>query len=199
MTELEKMERAKMYINKLANGIDPISDEEIPDDAVLNQVRLSRCFFYVETLLDGVIARERRAMEPKKPRKKDLPLFSLTPEQKQQVSLTQEPLSISRFAAAVNAVADLETMQKLKATDLTAWLVRKGLLQESIRNDKRYKDPSPAGKAMGITSEWKDSFSGGHYLHILYSREVQDFLLDNLETIVTEMQGEDAQASSSAD
>ena len=45
MTELEKMQRAKMYLDKLANGIDPISDREMPDDTVLNQVRLSRCLF----------------------------------------------------------------------------------------------------------------------------------------------------------
>ena len=46
MTELEKMERAKMYLDKLANGIDPITDQELPDDTVLNNVRLARCFFY---------------------------------------------------------------------------------------------------------------------------------------------------------
>ena len=55
MTELEKMQRAKMYLDKLANGIDPISDREMPDDTVLNQVRLSRCLFYVSVILRQVI------------------------------------------------------------------------------------------------------------------------------------------------
>lgn len=55
MTELEKMQRAKMYLDKLANGIDPISDREMPDDTVLNQVRLSRCLFYVSDILWQVI------------------------------------------------------------------------------------------------------------------------------------------------
>lgn len=35
MTELEKMMRAKTYIDKLANGIDPLTDGEMPDDKVL--------------------------------------------------------------------------------------------------------------------------------------------------------------------
>ena len=43
MTELEIMHRAKMYMEKLAQGIDPISDQEIPEDSVLNNVRLARC------------------------------------------------------------------------------------------------------------------------------------------------------------
>ena len=38
MTELEIMQRAKMYIDKLAQGIDPITDREVPEDSVLNNV-----------------------------------------------------------------------------------------------------------------------------------------------------------------
>ena len=56
MTELEIMQRAKMYMEKLAQGIDPISDQEIPEDSVLNNVRLARCVFYVSGILDQVIA-----------------------------------------------------------------------------------------------------------------------------------------------
>lgn len=51
MTDLEKMQRAKMYIDKLANGIDPLTDSEITDDSVLNHVRISRCLFYVSDIL----------------------------------------------------------------------------------------------------------------------------------------------------
>ena len=56
MTELEIMQRAKMYMDKLAQGIDPISGQEVPNDSVLNNVRLARCFFYVSGVLDQVIA-----------------------------------------------------------------------------------------------------------------------------------------------
>ena len=50
-TELEMLERAKAYMEKLANGIDPISDTEVRDDECINNVRLSRCFFYVADVL----------------------------------------------------------------------------------------------------------------------------------------------------
>jgi hypothetical protein len=55
MTELEKMQRAKLYIDKLAGGIDPLTDAEVPGDSVLNNVRLSRCFYYVSDILRQVI------------------------------------------------------------------------------------------------------------------------------------------------
>ena len=38
MTELEKIQRAKMYIDKMANGINPITDEQTVDDDTLNNV-----------------------------------------------------------------------------------------------------------------------------------------------------------------
>ena len=55
MTELEKLERARMYLDKLANGIDPLTDQELPDDTMLNNVRLARCFFYAADVLRRVI------------------------------------------------------------------------------------------------------------------------------------------------
>lgn len=184
MTELETMQRAKMYIHKLANGIDPLTDQEVPQDAVLNQVRLSRCFFYVETLIDRAIERETRGGRP---RRKDLPPFSLTPEQKRQVVLSDDPLPISKFAAALNAAVEPDTMKKLRATTLTAWLLQKGFLQEIIRNDKRIKEPTASGTALGITAEWREAYStGAHYMSILYSRAAQQFLLDNLDSILAE-------------
>ena len=56
MTELETMQRAKMYLDKLSRGIDPITDREMPEDAVLNNVRICRCLHYVSGVLEQVIA-----------------------------------------------------------------------------------------------------------------------------------------------
>ena len=55
MTELEKMQRAKVYIDKLANGIDPLSDTQVSNDDVINQVEVSRCLFYVSDVLRKLI------------------------------------------------------------------------------------------------------------------------------------------------
>ena len=36
MTELEKIRHAKNYLDRLADGIDPISGQAMPEDTVLN-------------------------------------------------------------------------------------------------------------------------------------------------------------------
>ncbi len=55
MTELETSQRAKMYIDKLANGINPLDDTHAKDDNVINNVRVSRCLFFVSDTLRKVI------------------------------------------------------------------------------------------------------------------------------------------------
>ena len=55
MTELEKIAYAKSFMDKLAQGINPIDDTQIPEGDVANNVRLSRCFFYVSEILRQVI------------------------------------------------------------------------------------------------------------------------------------------------
>ena len=54
MTELEKIAYAKSFIDKLANGINPLDDMPIPEGDIANNVRLSRCFFYVSDILGQV-------------------------------------------------------------------------------------------------------------------------------------------------
>ena len=55
MTELEKIEYAKSYIDKLANGINPLTGQPVADSDIVNHVRISRCLttspiFFVKRL-----------------------------------------------------------------------------------------------------------------------------------------------------
>ena len=42
MTELEKIAYAKTYIEKLANGVNPVTGQVVPDGDVINNVKISR-------------------------------------------------------------------------------------------------------------------------------------------------------------
>ena len=55
MTDLEVMQRAKTYIDKLANGINPLDDTTLLGNDIVNNVRISRCLFYVSDVLRQVI------------------------------------------------------------------------------------------------------------------------------------------------
>lgn len=47
--------RAKIYIEKLANGINPLTDDNVPEGDIVNNVKISRCLFFVADVLEKVI------------------------------------------------------------------------------------------------------------------------------------------------
>ena len=178
MTELETMQRAKMYLDKLAQGINPITDEEVPEDSVLNNVRLARCFFYVSGVLDQLIANGGKV---NKSAKGD---FYITEEELRRVKPTQEPILISQFLELVmNAIGDTER-KRLSHTTITNWLILKGFLQKQEGPDGKSKRlPTPAGEQLGLTVRTREG-QYGTYQAVYYSQDAQQFLLDHLQDIL---------------
>ena len=123
MTELDKCKRAKMFIEQLANGIDPITGSELPDDTVLNNVRLARCFYYTAEILQQVIDNGGVGNVQKKP-------FEITESQKALIQLSDIPIPISVVCDNISNIIDLTVYKKLPHLKVTEWLVKK-CLQES--------------------------------------------------------------------
>lgn len=51
ITDNKKLNIARAWIDKLANGVNPLTDEMVNEDDILNNVHISRCLFYVSELL----------------------------------------------------------------------------------------------------------------------------------------------------
>jgi len=183
MNELDKLIRAEQYIRQLANGMDPIAQCELPEDTALNNVRLSRCFFYAADVLQQVIDNGGTVGKPVYIPKEKLPAFALTPEQKAQIELNDEMLFISKFTEKINAMIDESAMKTLNPKIFGAWLLEKGFLQEEIRGGSKHRVPSTAGLQLGITSEFRQT-ERGTYTALLYNREAQQFMLDHLDEIL---------------
>ena len=74
-------------------------------------------------------------------------------------------------------------MQKLKTTSITAFLMQSALLfEEESPNGSKNKRPTEAGKGLGITTTVR-SGQNGEYTAVIYSKEAQQFILDNLDAI----------------
>jgi len=187
MAELDIMRRAKDYIDKLANGIDPISGCEMSGDTVLNQVKLSRCFFYVSDVLNQVIENGGNITRVTT-KNSHLPPFALPHELREKIEITKEPAMIKSFTERINNLVDLSAMRNLKVTAFTSWLVDKGYLYEEVVNGKKYKKPTQSGQTLGITAEWRDGQYSG-YMAVLYSERAQQFLVDHLDEIIAVSNG----------
>ena len=189
MTELEKIERAKMYMDKLANGINPIDDTMVPDDDLINSVRLSRCFFFVSDVLRQVIENGGTKLAvDKKPKK--LPL-EIPIEKRSQFAYSEVPVPASEIARRINALSDNDAMQKLTYSGILTWLTEIGMMEWALTPDgKRTKRPTKIGKENGISVEDRIG-NKGNYQVVVYDTAAQHFIIDNLDAILA---AENAQA-----
>jgi len=180
MTELEKIAYAKSYIDKLANGINPLDDTPIPDGDVVNNVRLSRCFFYVSDILRQVY--ERGGMT--KPKRIPKIPFSVSPEQLEKFEYSDTPIAVSEISKRIYAMAGNENMEKVSYSQINQWLLNIGMLYlYDFGGRKPVKRPTEEGKKIGITVESRLG-RYGEYQVVLYNEDAQHFILDNLDAVI---------------
>lgn len=167
-----KLKVAIDWINKLANGMNPIDGKVLPDSDIVNNVHISRCLFYVSSLLEGV---EKKKSSQQKQYAFE---FQLTPETASKVYIA-ERTGIAMFVREINKVIP-ENMQPLATSKVTQRLVSLGYLVEQQSSDgHKFKAPTELGTSIGMTSVWRDGLKG-KYLAISYDANAQHFILENL-------------------
>ena len=181
MTELETMQRAKMYLDKLAQGIDPITNQEVPEDSVLNNVRLARCFFYVSDVLGQVLA--NGGVIGGKPKLQD---FSITMEQLRSVQISPEPVRVTQLIEMISSAVGDPQMKKLLTTVITDWLLQKGFMEKQPGLDgKSIRVPTQNGLTLGLSIQTRQG-QYGEYQAVYYNASAQQFVLDNLTAMLPE-------------
>lgn len=188
MTELEIMQRAKMYLDKLARGIDPITDREVPDDSVLNNVRICRCLHYVSGVLERVIANGGTVG------KREGAAFAITPEQKNRIQLSGTPVRLTELLNAIHNAAGDMNMKKPSAKVYSDWLVQRAFLfVEQGPDGKPRRMPTEQGNRAGIFSQCHQS-TYGDYMAVYYDINAQRMILDHLEEISTGLRNDGGDA-----
>ena len=137
MTELEKIAYAKSFIDKLANGINPLDDTPIPDGDIANNVRLSRCFFYVSDILRQVYENGGVGKV-----EKTIP-FSITHEQLSQFEFSYELLSLAKqngLHTCIETCGFAKTEEILKVAEFTDIF----LYDWKLTNNKLHKEYTEA-------------------------------------------------------
>lgn len=183
MSEFEKLIRARMYIHKLANGIDPISNTCIEQDSILNNIRISRCFFYVVEVLDQLIANSGVIGK----NKTSIPFF-ITEEQKAKILPIERKVLVGQITDKINAVTAENNCKKFNAVWITNWLLEHGYLE--IKRDARGHNKRFAtlkGYEIGIAVESRNGRYGVFNVNT-YNENAQKFIVDNLDLIIRHAQ-----------
>ena len=75
-------------------------------------------------------------------------------------------------------------MKKLKASQITNWLMQKGFLTETVSDDgKSFKVLTNTSASIGISSIKKESAYGRIYDVNVYNRDGQKYILEHINEI----------------
>ncbi|MDE5561714.1 MAG: hypothetical protein K2J00_07975 [Bacteroidaceae bacterium] len=175
MIDINKLDSAKAWIEKLANGINPLNDELVKDEDLINNVRISRCLFYVSELLSEI---KLQSSVEKRGRK----AFFLSAKDAVNIPI-MAPNGIANFVRLVNGYISAD-MKPLSTAQVIKWLRNEGLLQEVTKEDGHKTNlPTENGYKLGITTEVQRNLEGLEFQKVVYSADAQRFMLNNIELI----------------
>ena len=176
--DLELLKHAKGYIEKMANGINPLTGEKIPNNELINSVRISRCLFYVNDVLGEVLS--NGGVKTVNLRK--IP-FNLTKEELKGFKISNEPMLVSDIVKTLNSLKTNPNMANLKASKITEWLVHLEILNVREINDRTYKLPSFTGEKMGLYIEERIGYRGEYFV-VRYPKQMQEFIINNFDNLL---------------
>ena len=163
-------------IKSLSYGIDPLSGIKYPDDSVLNNQSNRDLFKKVVLLLEEINLRNSNVTIKK--------CFYLSDEKRNEISLSDEPVSISALVHSINQVHSEGNIRKLKATEVTSWLESKGYLSEIHNSDGYYyRTLTEKSYNIGLEIKHKRNKYGREYSVIMYNINAQKYIIDNLNEI----------------
>ena len=177
MADIEKLRKVKQCIDSLAEGLDPFTGQPLPEEDIVNDVRVSRSLF----LASAFLQEQMQGKTEKKNGKKQA--FRLSLEERDRVEFSFRPISASELARRMNNAAGTQDCKKITYRQITDWLVEVGMLKlvENVAGTQRR--PTESGKKMGISVESRIGQSGPYQV-VLYSAEAQRFIVDNVDAIM---------------
>ena len=179
MTEHEKILYTKSFIDKMANGVNPLDNTPIPEGELLNHVRISRCLFYVSELLEKMAENGTG----KKKTEEKLPFFA-TEEQISKFDYTFHPITASEIIKRMDEAVGNPRMKSVSVQLLNQWLMSEDYLfnDSEVISGKPQKMPTQKGIGLGITATLREGKTEP-YMLLQYSTRAQKFIVKNINVI----------------
>lgn len=179
--DMKKLETAIVYLQRIAEGNNPINNLPADEDSVLNNPNVIRCMFFVKGILEEV--KRNNGCIGKKSKKSDKPDFPI--EVLDSFSY-KEDKAISKFVEQINELVNGDIYKKINYRAITQWLKLNGFLQDEYSQEfnKTITLPTEKGIRLGIRAERRSSSRGVEYMLVIYGKQAQEYLVQNMERIL---------------
>lgn len=191
--ELKILERAEMYLRKLSCGVNPLTEETLPEGDTCRQERISKCLLYVADYLQQVVcpkpktAKAEKPLPPKRKRELANQELVLSDEILAKFEFSEEPLSLSGIVRRVNSlIPEGSGMMPLMYADVAEVLTQEGYLQKQEgAAGKETNLPTPQGEEKGFVRAEADI--RGHFsIFTKCNMDAQKFVIENVQKAVAQ-------------
>lgn len=181
MKDISKLKQARLFLEKLANGRNPISGERVSDKDIVRDSRIISC---LDTAVEA-IEREIEELCENSGNDKNCERkgFYITSGQIDQLEVNEGECKVSDIAKEINRVTAENGSKTMQAVWINDWLESIGML---YRNGDGNRFATADGNKLGITSEVRQSSNGKELYTNLFSAQAQKFIYDNIETIASQ-------------
>ena len=187
------LERAEMYLRKLSCGVNPLTEETLPEGDTCRQERISKCLLYVADYLQQIVCPKPKAAKAEKQekpkRKREFPNqeLALSEEAIAKFEFSEEPLSLSAIVRRVNAlIPEGSGMIPLMYADVAEVLTQEGYLQKQEgAAGKETNLPTPQGEEKGF-SRVEEDIRGHFSIFTKCNADAQKFVVENIQKAVAQ-------------
>ena len=174
-----KLDLAITYIERMAGGKHPVTNQDLIGDTVVNDPNVIRCLFFIQDTLQkvqengGVITSSTRA------KKEEFPFETLKDFK------FRKDNSITHIMQQINEPIEGKNVKKLSYTCVTKWLKLSGYLTEEQDKElnKLVTVPTEKGRELGIYTERREQAGRPAYVVVMYNEEAQYFIAKNMQKI----------------
>ena len=180
--DLVKLATAIKYVERIADGCNPVNNLPLEENDVLNNPNIIRCMYFIKEILEEVryndgIVTGKREKEPALP----------FPTEILDKFIYREDMSITHVLNQIyEPVAD-KNVKKVSVTKVTTTLKEEGYLLDELNTEsgKNRKIPSEKGKELGIYIVARE-YNGRMYESVTYNQNAQEYVVELVKRLAQE-------------
>lgn len=182
--DLKKLNVATIYVERMAEGRNPVNNHPFGENDVMNNPNIIRCMYFVHDILEAVAdcGGEIGAV----------PADTKTKEQTKRFPFEvldgfsyKEDQSITHLLSQIMELVSDPDVRPFTHYPITVWLKDHGYLYEKVYdNGQKATVPTELGESIGMYLEHRKSFRGDEYDVVMYKRQAQEFVVKNFKSMI---------------
>lgn len=174
----ERMELAGEYLERLTEGVFPMSGEIAEMESDLNNPEIVRSLYLILDVYKNLVKECTT-------RKKEIPKRMFPVECLENYSYKRD-MSIALLVNQLKELSGIPNVKGLSIKQISDWLKEQDYLQDIVNEvtGEKITQVTDAGKDKGIYTEHRKSRFGQEYEVIMYSETAQNFIVENLKLML---------------